>query len=93
MMFGRDEHFQGSMRHVFAEILIHVFRKFDQTQDGKLSDVSDLLETFFGFNTKIVKRLPAAYVDCNVDCIKLINYGKSLKSVLVHKLQNGLLQL
>lgn len=82
MMFFRDEHFQGTMRHVFAEILIHVFRQLDRTQDGKLSDVSDLLETFFGFNTKIVKGLPAAYLDCNVDCIKLINYGKCVQLMM-----------
>lgn len=78
-MFCRDEHFQGTMRHIFAEILIHMFRHFDQASD-KLSELADLVETFYGFNTKIVKRLPAAYVDCNVDCMKLIHYGKLIFS-------------
>ena len=47
-----------------------------QTPPNKFSDISDLLESFYALNTKIVKKIPAAYSNENMDFVKLMDYGR-----------------
>lgn len=47
-----------------------------QTPENKYSDISDLIETFYSFNAKIVKKIPLAYMENNVDFGKLVHFGE-----------------
>lgn len=77
-MFCRDEHFQVHMRNLFVQVVQQVLQLFDETNDYNLSEHAELIETFYAFNTKIVKRLQVVYAEPNVDCVKLIHYGTTL---------------
>lgn len=48
---------------------------FQQTANDKFSDISDLIESFYSFNAKIVKKAPVVYMDNEIDFNKLIFYA------------------
>lgn len=52
---------------------IHL-QQYDEQQ--KLSDVADLIETFFLFNTRITKKMSKCYGETQADCTRLIEYGE-----------------
>lgn len=38
--------------------------------------MSDLLESFYALNTKIIKKIPSAYTSENMDFIKMMDFGR-----------------
>ncbi|XP_070509852.1 importin-13 isoform X2 [Chironomus tepperi] len=79
LMFYGDEAYKEPMRQLLFQIIFYNFRTFDQIPPNKFSDISDLLESFYALNTKIVKKIPAAYSNENMDFVKLMDYA--LKSI------------
>lgn len=65
------------MRQLFVEVVVYNFQLFEQTPDADLSNISDVLESFYVFNSLVAKKIPQAFADANVDCIKLIHFGKN----------------
>lgn len=75
-MFYKDEHFQSTMQQLLLEVTLYNFQLFEQTPENQFSDIADLIEAFYGFNAQIVKKISSAYTDVNIDCNKLVLYGK-----------------
>lgn len=75
-MFYKDEHFQSTMQQLLLEVTLYNFQLFEQTPENQFSDIADLIEAFYGFNAQIVKKIASAYTDVNIDCNKLVLYGK-----------------
>lgn len=49
---------------------------FKNTPLNKYSEIADILESFYAFNAKIVKKIPLALnTNENIDFVKLIDYG------------------
>lgn len=65
------------MRQLFVEVIVYNFQLFEQTPDTELSHISDVFESFYVFNSLVAKKIPQAFADVNIDCIKLINFGMS----------------
>lgn len=76
IMFYKDEHFQSTMQQLLLEVTLYNFQLFEQTPENQFSDIADLIEAFYGFNAQIVKKISSAYTDVNIDCNKLVLYGK-----------------
>lgn len=74
-MFFNDEGYKEPMKQLLFQIIVYNFNVFEHTPPNKFSDVSDLLESFYSLNTKIVKKIPTAYTNENMDFLKLIDYG------------------
>lgn len=75
-MFFNDEGYKEPMKQLLLQIIVYNFNVFERTPPNKFSDVSDLLESFYALNTKIVKKIPTAYTNENMDFLKLIDYGE-----------------
>lgn len=75
LMFYGDENYKEAMKQLLLQIVVYNFQTFEQTPPNKLSDVSDLLESFYALNTKIVKKIPSAYTVENVDFMKMMDYA------------------
>ncbi|KAG5682378.1 hypothetical protein PVAND_011734 [Polypedilum vanderplanki] len=75
LMFYGDELYKESMKQLLLQIVVYNFRVFEQTPLNKFSDISDLVESFYALNTKIVKKIPGAYTSENMDFIKMMNYA------------------
>lgn len=65
------------MRQLFVEVIMYNLQLFEQTADTDFSHIADVMESFYGFNSLIAKKIPQAFSDTNIDCIKLIHYGKA----------------
>lgn len=57
-------------------------QQYDEQQ--KLSDVADLIETFYMFNTRITKKMPVCYGEVQADCTRLVEYGKTFRTFGQH---------
>lgn len=66
------------MRQLLIEVIAYNFQLFEQTPDADLSKICDVLESFYVFNTQVAKKIPQAFADVNIDCVKLIHFGKQL---------------
>lgn len=75
-MFYNDEGYKEPMKQLLLQIIAYNFNVFEQTPLNKFSDISDLLESFYSLNTKIVKKIPTAYTSENMDFMKLIDFGE-----------------
>ena len=75
-MFFNDEGYKEPMKQLLLQIIVYNFNVFERTPSNKFSDISDLLESFYSLNTKIVKKIPTAYTNENMDFLKLIDYGE-----------------
>lgn len=64
------------MQQLFIEVISYNFRLFETIPDTQFSNVADVMESFYTFNTHIVKKLPQVYGDTNIDCEKLLHFGK-----------------
>lgn len=67
------------MRQLLIQVILYNFQMIEQTPAAELSGVSDVLETFFNFNTLIAKKVPQALNDTEIDCEKLVGYGENLR--------------
>ncbi|XP_055544547.1 importin-13 [Wyeomyia smithii] len=82
LIFYNDPESQESMKQLFSAILEYNFGQMQQYDEHqKLSDVADLIETFYMFNTRIVKKMAICYSAVQADCIKLIEYA--MKSMIL----------
>lgn len=63
------------MRQLLIEVIMYSFQLFEATPDGELSHIADVLESFYGFNSLIAKKIPQAFSDTNIDCVNLIHFG------------------
>lgn len=52
------------------------FQLFERTPEAEISNIADVVETFYSFNAQIAKKLPQAFADANVDCVKLLHFGE-----------------
>ena len=77
-MFFNDEGYKEPMKQLLLQIIVYNFNVFERTPSNKFSDISDLLESFYSLNTKIVKKIPTAYTNENMDFLKLIDYGEKI---------------
>ncbi|XP_055641378.1 importin-13 [Toxorhynchites rutilus septentrionalis] len=77
LIFYNDLESRESMKQMFSAILEYNFDQMKQYDDQqKLSDVADLIEAFFMFNTKITKKIPLCYVpQGQAECTKLVEYA------------------
>lgn len=64
------------MRQLLVEVILYNFHLFEHTSDADFSTISDVVESFYGFNAQIAKKLPQSFADDNIDCPKIIHYGK-----------------
>lgn len=64
------------MRQLLIEVMNHNFRLIEQTPQNDLSGISDVLESFYNFNALIAKKTPEVFDDPEIDCDKLLKYGK-----------------
>lgn len=81
-MFFNDDGYREPMKQLLLQIIAYNFNVFEQTPPNKFSDISDLLESFYALNTKIVKKIPTAYTNENMDFLKLVDFGKKIKLIL-----------
>ncbi|XP_053693724.1 importin-13 [Sabethes cyaneus] len=82
LIFYNDPESRESMKQLFSAILEYNFGQMQQYDEHqKLSDVADLIETFYSFNTRIVKKMAICYTAVQADCIKLIEYA--MKSMML----------
>lgn len=65
------------MRQLLIEVMNHNFRLIEHTSQNDLSGISDVLESFYNFNALIAKKTPEVFDDPEIDCDKLLKYGKS----------------
>ncbi|XP_055593351.1 importin-13 [Uranotaenia lowii] len=82
LIFYHDLECRENMKQLFNAILEYNFGQMQQyDEQQKLSDVSDLIETFFSFNTRITKKMPVCYDAVQADCSRLIDYA--MKSMML----------
>ncbi|XP_058447120.1 importin-13 [Malaya genurostris] len=82
LIFYNDVESRESMKQLFSAILEYNFGQMQQYDEHqKLSDVADLIETFYLFNTRIIKKMAVCYSAVQADCIKLIEYA--MKSMML----------
>lgn len=82
LIFYKDSQSKGSMRQLFTAILEYNFGQMQQyDEQQKLSDVADLIETFYLFNTRITKKMPVCYAEVQADCTRLVEYA--MKSMML----------
>lgn len=67
------------MKLLHAEVNAHTLRVFDATPEVNWSDISDLVESFYSFNALLMKKIPEAYTNPDLDNVRVLNYGKSEK--------------
>lgn len=61
---------------MFNNVYKYIFKLSQLTPDDQLSNISDLLEVFYSFSAHIVKKLPEAFSNPNIDCIKVLAFGR-----------------
>lgn len=66
------------MRQLHVEVNACTLRLLDATPTENLSDHTDLVESFYSFNTQVVKKLPEAFVNSGIDNTKLLMYGECI---------------
>lgn len=71
------------MRQLLIQVILYNFQLIEQTPAADRSNISDVIETFFNFSALISKKVPNAFDDAEIDCDKLISYGKYPKWVVV----------
>ncbi|GAB0088696.1 Importin-13 [Sergentomyia squamirostris] len=81
IMFYNDGDLHSKMHQLLVEIIMYNIRHFEQIPETNFSDAADLLESFYGLNSQIVRKLPAAYSRGDVDCVKLIHFA--LKAIVL----------
>ncbi|XP_065073711.1 importin-13 [Ochlerotatus camptorhynchus] len=82
LIFYNDPESKGSMKQLFTAIMEYNFGQMQQyDEQQKLSDVADLIETFFLFNTRITKKMSKCYGETQADCTRLIEYA--MKSMML----------
>lgn len=64
------------MRQLLIQVILYNFQLIEQTSPVDRSNISDVLESFFNFCALIAKKVPNAFDDAEIDCNKLISYGK-----------------
>lgn len=64
------------MRQLLVEVILYNFHLFEHTADSDFSTIADVVESFYGFSAQIAKKLPQAFADDNIDCMKLIHFGE-----------------
>lgn len=64
------------MRQLLIQVILYNFQLIEQTPAAQRSDISDVLESFFNFCALLAKKTPTALDDSEVDCDKLVGYGK-----------------
>lgn len=64
------------MRQLLVQVILFNLQLLEQTPVFERSAISDVLESFMNFNALVAKKVPEAYNDNEIDCDKLINYGK-----------------
>lgn len=64
------------MRQLLIQVILYNFQLIEQTPVADRSNISDVLESFLNFNALIAKKVPSAFDDPEIDCDKLISYGK-----------------
>lgn len=82
ILYYKDEECQAIMRQLFIEVIVYNFQLFESTADAELSNISDVLESFYAFNSLVAKKIPQAFADVNIDCIKLIRFGNELYTAI-----------
>uniref|UniRef100_A0A8D8AVK6 Importin-13 n=1 Tax=Culex pipiens TaxID=7175 RepID=A0A8D8AVK6_CULPI len=76
LIFYNDPQSRDSMKQLFNAILEYNFGQMQQyDEQQKLSDVADLIETFYMFNTRITKKMPVCYGEVQADCTRLVEYA------------------
>lgn len=63
------------MRQLLIEVIVYNIHLFEHTSNANFSLISDVIESFYTFNSQITKKLPQAFSDDSVDCVKLIHFG------------------
>lgn len=76
LTFYRDLPYKQTMQELLFGMTEAIFKLFERTPEEHFSKVADLLESYYMLNSQIVKKIPIAYTETNIDCRKLIGYGK-----------------
>lgn len=76
------------MRQLLIEVMNYNFQLIEQTPQADLSGISDALESFYNFNALIAKKTPQVFNDSEIDCDKLLRYGKYRSAHLGWNLHN-----
>lgn len=64
------------MRQLLIQVILYNFQLIEQTPAADRSGVSDVIESFLNFCALIAKKVPSAFDDNDIDCDKLVSYGK-----------------
>lgn len=64
------------MRQLLIQVILYNFQLIEQTPPADRSNISDVLESFLNFCALIAKKVPSAFDDPEIDCDKLVSYGK-----------------
>lgn len=73
--YYRETDYKHTMQELLYGITQSTFKQFDQTPEDRYSDVTELFESFYAMNAHVVKKLPMAYAETNIDCAKLLAYA------------------
>jgi hypothetical protein len=74
-MFGNDADLKENTQKLYAEMLKYLIKFFEQTPIERLPDISDVLESFYGSNVKILKRIQSIYSDTDANCSALVYFA------------------
>jgi Importin 13 repeat len=74
-MFGVDAELRDTTQKLYAELLKYLIKFFQETPPARLPDVSDVLESFYSSNVKILKRIQSIYADTQANCAALIYFA------------------
>lgn len=88
MLFYKDEQCQPIMQQLLIQVVVHNLQLMEQTQEGKMSDIADVVEAFYVFNSQITKKLPQALADTSIDSFKLITFGMESKYLIVRNIDS-----
>lgn len=83
ILFYKDEQCQPLMEQLLTGVMRYNLHLMEQTPEGKLSDIADVVETFFIFNSIIAKKIPQAFASADIDTHNLISYGNHCSTLLL----------
>lgn len=75
MFYYREKKSTSTMQQLHVEVNSYTLRLLEATPPANMSDVTDLVESFYSFNGQVVKKIPEAYQNPGIDSTKLLTYG------------------
>lgn len=86
-IYYKNQQCQAIMRQLLVQVVLYNFQLIEQTPIQELSNIVDVLESFFNFTAMIAKKIPQGLAEQEIDNEKLMAYGKKhLMVVLVRNL-------